>query len=58
MLIKSFLKGSYEDIEGAEMWLIAASQFLPSPVGRELTSNCGTPKTGGTQTVAWWYAKI
>ena len=58
MLLKSFLKGTSEGIEGAEMSLIASSQCLASPVGRELTSNGDTPTTGGTQTVAWWYAKI
>jgi hypothetical protein len=58
MLLKSFLKGIPIDIEGAEMLLIASSQFLASPVGRELTSNGDKPKIGGTQTVVWWYEKI
>lgn len=40
------------------MSLIASSQFIAFPVGRELTSNGDTPKIGGTQTVAWWNAKI
>lgn len=40
------------------MLLIASSQFLASPVGRELTSNGDKPKIGGTQTVVWWYEKI
>lgn len=40
------------------MSLIASSQFLASPVGRELTSNVGASPIGSKQTLAWWYAKL
>jgi hypothetical protein len=52
MLLKSFFKGTSQDIDRSEMSLIVSSQFLASPVERELTSNGDTPKIGGTQTVA------
>jgi len=58
LLLNSFLKGNFEDKERAEMSLIASSQFLASPVGRELTSNVGASPIGSKQTLAWWYAKL
>jgi hypothetical protein len=57
MLLKGFWKGTSEDIEGAEMSLIASSHFLALPVGGVLISNGDWPMICGTQTVAWWYAK-
>jgi hypothetical protein len=58
MVLKRFLKGTFQNTEGVEMSLIVPCQFLASPVGREFTSNGVTPMTVGTETVAWWYAKI